>query len=178
MGPKVQDQLTLDEFVNHSGRMFQTLTNTLQQVRQDSANQNQQITTALAALHPPLDLNPLTRAVGRTYRPKLPDYLPSRPHFWANQVRNAIERWSADHLTAITQDPVTNPNTDPPTLVWADEQAAEFITSKEVFLELYATLPLQKQAKVDLAMATLASARSDDLLNYSAYHGLVWFGLI
>ena len=78
--------------------------------------------------------------------------------------------WSDDHYNAINDNPVTNPNASPPTLIWANTDDRRYQISKEVALKLYPTLPLSKQVKIDTAIEALNNSRHDELLRFSAYH--------
>ena len=70
-----------------------------------------------AAVLDPSNIATLTQTVGRFGRQPIPLFNAARPHKWAKDARSIIMGWSDDHYNAITIKPVTNPNTNPSTLI-------------------------------------------------------------
>ena len=74
-----------------------------------------------AAIHDPSNITMPMQTVGRfgigsPYRHSTLPALLSGPKM---RKPSSWDRWSNDHYNAINDNPVTNPNTSPPALIWA-----------------------------------------------------------
>ena len=153
----------IEQFMTTTVQALQALTNSANVLNSSTADLQ-------AAVVNPSNIATLTQTVGRFGRQPIPPFNAACPHKWAKDARSIIMGWSDDHCNSITDDPVTNLNTNPPTLIWANTDDRLYKISKEVALKLYPTLPLSKQVKIDTAISALNNSRHDELLRFSAHH--------
>jgi hypothetical protein len=122
------NQPGIEQFMDTTLAALNALTNNINVLNTNTANLQ-------AAIHDPSNITTLTQTVGRFGRQPIPPFNTARPIKWAKDVQTIIMGWSDDHYNAINDNPVTNPNASPPTLIWANTDDRRYQISKEVALK-------------------------------------------
>ena len=104
---------------------------------------------------------------------KFDTYTPALHYKWANdQEARLLQRDESLHKLLVDPDwTIADADAQPhPAIRWNHQNSPECSDSKQLYLMLHISLPLNLQSKVRLALDDICRQRGDDLLQYSAYH--------